>query len=41
LAAAIIAHRTESGGFQSVDQLRDVRGIGDRRFEDLRELVRP
>lgn len=41
LAAAIIAYRTENGGFQSVDQLRDVRGIGDRRFEDLRELVRP
>ncbi|MGA4859240.1 helix-hairpin-helix domain-containing protein [Streptomyces koyangensis] len=41
LAAAIIAYRTENGGFRSVDQLRDVRGIGDRRFEDLRELVRP
>ncbi|MFD5184191.1 helix-hairpin-helix domain-containing protein [Streptomyces sp. NPDC058372] len=41
LAGAIIAYRTENGGFQSVDQLRDVRGIGDRRFEDLRELVRP
>ncbi|MFF8920280.1 helix-hairpin-helix domain-containing protein [Streptomyces albidoflavus] len=41
LAAAIIAYRTENGGFRSVDQLREVRGIGDRRFEDLRELVRP
>lgn len=41
LAAAIVAYRTENGGFRSVDQLRDVRGIGDRRFEDLRELVRP
>ncbi|WDV33116.1 ComEA family DNA-binding protein [Streptomyces sp. AD16] len=41
LAAAIIAYRTENGGFRSVDQLRDVRGIGDRRFEDLRGLVRP
>ncbi|MFF5611508.1 helix-hairpin-helix domain-containing protein [Streptomyces albidoflavus] len=41
LAAAIIAYRTENGGFRAVDQLREVRGIGDRRFEDLRELVRP
>ncbi|WP_323446322.1 ComEA family DNA-binding protein [Streptomyces yaizuensis] len=41
LARHIIDHRTRLGGFRSVDQLRDVRGIGDRRFADLRQLVRP
>ncbi len=38
-AAAIIAHRTESGPFASVDELLDVRGIGEARLESLRDLV--
>ncbi|MFE2289981.1 helix-hairpin-helix domain-containing protein [Streptomyces sp. NPDC059452] len=41
LAQHIIDHRTESGGFRSVDELRQVNGIGDRRFADLRPLVQP
>lgn len=41
LAQHIIDHRTASGGFRSVDELRQVRGIGDRRFADLRPLVQP
>lgn len=41
LAQHIIDHRTRYGGFQSVDELREVNGIGDRRFADLRDLVRP
>ncbi len=39
LAQAIIATRTRLGGFTSIDELREVRGIGDRRFADLRPLV--
>jgi len=39
LAAAIIRERDRRGGFTSVDQLRDVRGIGEKRFADLRDLV--
>ena len=38
-AAAIIAHRSESGPFASVDELLDVRGIGEARLESLRDLV--
>lgn len=34
-------NRAEHGGFRSVDELREVNGIGDRRFADLRNLVRP
>ncbi len=38
-AAAIIRERERRGGFTNVEQLRDVRGIGDKRFADLRPLV--
>ena len=38
-AAAIIEHRERSGGFTSVDQLLDVRGIGEAKLEQLRPLV--
>ncbi|WP_231573722.1 ComEA family DNA-binding protein [Streptomyces sp. e14] len=41
LAQHIVDYRTRHGGFRSVDQLREVNGIGDRRFADLRPLVRP
>ncbi|MFF4396796.1 helix-hairpin-helix domain-containing protein [Streptomyces sp. NPDC001480] len=41
LAQHIIDYRTRHGGFRSVDELRQVNGIGDRRFTDLRNLVRP
>ncbi|MEU8790725.1 ComEA family DNA-binding protein [Streptomyces sp. NPDC048643] len=41
LARHIIDYRTAHGGFRSVDELREVNGIGDRRFSDLRDLVRP
>ncbi|MGW5459852.1 helix-hairpin-helix domain-containing protein [Streptomyces sp. NPDC003996] len=41
LAQHIIDYRTQHGGFRSVDELREVNGIGDRRFGDLRNLVRP
>jgi competence protein ComEA len=39
LAEAIIAERDRRGGFRSVNELRDVRGIGDKRFADLEGLV--
>jgi competence protein ComEA len=38
-AAAIIAHRDEHGPFASVDQLLDVRGIGEAKLDQLRDLV--
>ncbi|WP_435612666.1 helix-hairpin-helix domain-containing protein [Streptomyces sp. bgisy159] len=41
LARHILDHRTRHGGFRSVDELRQVNGIGERRFADLRNLVRP
>ncbi|MFC9732734.1 helix-hairpin-helix domain-containing protein [Streptomyces roseolus] len=41
LARRIVDHRTERGGFRSVEELREVDGIGERRFADLQPLVRP
>ncbi|HET6816028.1 MAG TPA: helix-hairpin-helix domain-containing protein [Mycobacteriales bacterium] len=39
LAQHIIDWRTAHGGFRTVDQLRDVSGIGDSTFADLAPLV--
>ncbi|MFD0922111.1 ComEA family DNA-binding protein [Saccharopolyspora rosea] len=39
-ARRIVQWRTEHGRFDSVDQLREVGGIGESRFARLRELVR-
>lgn len=41
LARHILDYRARNGGFRSVDELREVNGIGDRRFADLKDLVRP
>ncbi|MFF3858273.1 helix-hairpin-helix domain-containing protein [Streptomyces sp. NPDC002209] len=41
LAQHIVEFRTARGGFRSVEELRQVDGIGERRFADLRKLVRP
>ncbi|HYZ97378.1 MAG TPA: ComEA family DNA-binding protein [Acidimicrobiales bacterium] len=38
-AAAIIAHRDANGPFASPDELIDVRGIGEAKLEQLRDLV--
>ncbi|MFE9659679.1 helix-hairpin-helix domain-containing protein [Streptomyces sp. NPDC005955] len=41
LAQRIIDHRAAHGGFRNVEQLREVTGIGDRRFANLKDLVQP
>ncbi len=38
-AQSIIAERQRRGGFRSVNDLRSVRGIGDKRFAELAPLV--
>jgi competence protein ComEA len=38
-AQAIIAERDRRGGFTSVNELRSVRGIGDKRFSEIAPLV--
>jgi competence ComEA-like helix-hairpin-helix protein len=39
LAERIIAHRERTGGFASLEDLRDVAGVSDRVFADLKPLV--
>lgn len=39
LARHIVEYRTAHSGFGSVDQLRQVSGIGERKYADLRPLV--
>ena len=41
LAQRILRWRDAHGGFKSVDQLREVEGIGEKRFEALRGAVDP
>jgi competence protein ComEA len=41
LAERIIEYRTEHGGFSSLGELRDVEGIGEKRFETLSEALQP
>lgn len=40
LAQRIVDWRTRHGPFRDIAQLRDVDGIGEQRFEDLRDRVR-
>ncbi|MGW0806782.1 helix-hairpin-helix domain-containing protein [Nonomuraea sp. NPDC002799] len=40
LAARIAEFRTTHGGFTSVDQLREVSGIGARKFDEIKTKVR-
>lgn len=39
LARRILEHRDRIGGFRAVSDLREVEGIGDSRYEQLKELV--
>ena len=38
-AADIIAYRESHGGFQSIEELKNIKGIGDKTFENLKDLV--
>ncbi|HEU4685710.1 MAG TPA: helix-hairpin-helix domain-containing protein [Nitrospira sp.] len=40
LAGRIIEHRTTIGAFDRVEDLREVKGIGKKKFERIRSLVR-
>jgi competence protein ComEA len=41
LSERIVQYRTENGGFGSLEELREVEGIGEKRFETLREALQP
>lgn len=41
LASRIVEYRKSHGGFRSIAELRQVEGIGEKRFEALRQALRP
>lgn len=38
-AADIIAYREQNGGFKSIEEIKEIKGIGDKSFEDLKDMV--
>ena len=41
LAQRIVQYRQAHGGFRSIDELRQVDGIGDKRFQQLKKALQP
>ncbi|MBU4590731.1 MAG: helix-hairpin-helix domain-containing protein, partial [Candidatus Omnitrophica bacterium] len=39
MAREIISHRDSSGGFKAKEDLKDVKGIGDKKFEKMKDLI--
>ena len=38
-ADKIIAYRTKNGAFKSIEDIKNVDGIGDKTFEELKDLI--
>ena len=39
LAGRIIEYRNEKGGFKSIEEIKNVSGIGDKKFSDIKDKV--
>ena len=39
LAERIVNYREANGGFKSLDQLKEVKGIGDMKFEKMKDQI--
>lgn len=39
LAQEIIAYRQRQGGFKNIEELKNIKGIGDKKFEEIKDLV--
>lgn len=39
-ASAIITYREEKGGFKSIDELKNINGIGEKTFEKIKDSVK-
>ena len=38
-AEAIIAYRNEKGGFKSIEEIKNIKGIGNRKFEEIKDKI--
>ena len=39
LAEEIILYRQRSGGFKNIEEIKNVKGIGDKKFEKIKDLI--
>ena len=39
LAKRIIEYRTQSGGFKSIEEIKNVSGIGEKKFDSIKNLI--
>ncbi|MGB9553591.1 MAG: helix-hairpin-helix domain-containing protein, partial [bacterium] len=39
LAQRIVDYRTQKGGFKSIEEIKEVSGIGDKKFEAIKDLI--
>ena len=40
LARRVVEYRTENGGFKSIDEIKNVKGIGEKIFERIRHYIK-
>ncbi|MDA2917940.1 ComEA family DNA-binding protein [Desulfobacterota bacterium AH_259_B03_O07] len=38
-ASKIVAYREQNGGFKTIDDLLNVKGIGERKYEKMKSLI--
>ena len=38
-AADIIAYRESKGGFKTIEEMKNIKGIGDKTFESMKDLI--
>lgn len=38
-AADIIAYRSSHGGFKTIEEMKNIKGIGDKTFESMKDLI--
>ena len=38
-ANKIVKYREENGQFSSIEEIKNVNGIGDKKYEDIKELI--
>lgn len=39
LAAEIVNHRAGNGGFKTVEEIKTINGIGDKKFEKIKDFI--
>ncbi len=40
MAERILLYREENGGFKDIEELKEIKGIGEKKFEQIRPFVK-